>query len=69
MMEAEMFSRRRILSLSGFAGAVLAIPLADAEAQTSGMERRQERRGERVELRYERCGGKPAQSHPAQKHS
>jgi hypothetical protein len=41
-----------MLSLFGFAGAFFTIPTTDAEAQTSGMERRQERRGERVERRY-----------------
>jgi hypothetical protein len=33
---------------------------------TAGMQRRQERRGERVERRYERRGGTPAAKQPAQ---
>ena len=37
-MEAEMLSRRTMLSMFGFACAT-AVPTADAEAQTSGMER------------------------------
>ncbi len=62
-----MFSRRRVFSFLGVVAAIgLAIPTTDAEAQTSGMERRQEWRGERVERRYERRGGQPAAKQPAQ---
>ena len=60
----EVISRRRALSLVGWAAALgLAAPAAvltasDAEAQTSGMERRQERRTERHERRGERRTGR-----------
>jgi hypothetical protein len=43
-----------------------AIPTTDAQAQTTGTERRRERRGERVERRYERRGGQPANKQPTQ---
>ena len=65
--EWEMISRRKMVSLLGLAAAsCFAVPPTDAEAQTSGMERRQERRGGRVERRYERRGGTPASKQPAQ---
>jgi hypothetical protein len=65
--EWEMISRRKMVSVLGLAAALgFAAPLTDAEAQTSGMERRQERRGGRVERRYERRGGTPASKQPAQ---
>jgi hypothetical protein len=54
---SEVISRRRALSLVGWAAALgLAAPAAvlmvsDAEAQTSGMERRQTRRTGRTERR------------------
>ena len=60
----EVISRRRALSLVGFAAALgLAAPAAvltasDAEAQTSGMERRGERRTGRHERRQERRTGR-----------
>jgi hypothetical protein len=57
-MGVELLSCRSMLSLFGFAGAILAIPSGDTEAQTSGMERCQERRSGRVERRYERRGGR-----------
>jgi hypothetical protein len=70
MMEAEMLTRRKLLPLFGFAwaiaGAILAIPTDDAEAQTAGMERRHQRRQNRVERRYERRGGQPASKQPTQ---
>ena len=66
MVKSQTMSRRGVLSLFGFGAALFAIPTSDAEAQTSGMERRQERRQGRVERRYERRGGKPAQAQPAQ---
>jgi hypothetical protein len=62
---SEVISRRRALSLVGLAAALgLAAPAAvlmasDAEAQTSGMERRQERRTGRTERREERRTGSP----------
>jgi hypothetical protein len=59
-------TRRHMLSLFGIAGAILAIPTADTDALTSGMERRQERRGVRVDRRYERRGGQPANKQPTQ---
>jgi hypothetical protein len=65
-MEWEMVSRRRMFSFLGLAVASgLALRPTDAEAQTSGMERRHERRGGRVERRYERRGGTPASKQPA----
>ena len=66
MLKSPTMPRRGVLSLLGFGAALLAIPAADAEAQTAGMERRQERRQGRVERRYERRTGKPAQGQPAQ---
>ena len=75
-VEARMVSRRRVVSLLGLAAALgFAVPLTNAEAQTTsttsttgtaGMQRRQERRGGRVERRYERRGGTPAANQPAQ---
>ena len=63
-MKSEKISRRGVMSLFGFGAVLLAIPTTDAEAQTSGMERRQERRQGRVERRYKRRGGTPAQQQP-----
>jgi len=58
-----MVSRRRYAL--GLATAVgFAAPRMDADAQTPGMERRQQRRHGRVERRYERRGGQPAQGQP-----
>jgi hypothetical protein len=62
----KMVSRRRM----GLAVAVgLVVQPADAEAQTAGMERRQQRREQRHERRAERRaqrrGGQPAQNAPA----
>jgi hypothetical protein len=60
----EMISRRRALSFVGFAAALgLATPVAilaasNAEAQTSGMERRGERRTGRHERRQGRRTGR-----------
>jgi hypothetical protein len=65
-VESRMVSRRKILPFLGLAAAAgLALRYTAAEAQTSGMERRQERRGGRVERRYERRGGTPASKQPA----
>jgi hypothetical protein len=77
--EWEIISRRRMVSLLGLAAAVgFAVSPMGAEAQTTGttgatsatgtagMHRRQERRGGRVERRYERRGGTPAAKQPAQ---
>jgi len=65
--ESKMISRRGILPLLGLATALgLALRYTAAEAQTSGMERRQDRRGERVDRRYERRGGKHASKEPTQ---
>jgi len=63
-------SRRRMFSFLGLAVAVgLVVQPADAEAQTAGMERRQQRREQRHERRAERRaqrrGGQPAQNAPA----
>lgn len=64
---SRMVSRRRLLPLLGLAVAAgLALRYTAVEAQTSGMERRQERRGGRVDRRYERRGGTPAAKQPAQ---
>jgi hypothetical protein len=61
MPKSQRMSRRGVLSLFGFGATLFAIPTTDAEAQTSGMERRQGR----VERRYERRGGTSAQQQPA----
>ena len=59
-----MISRRRACSLLGLAIAMgVAVPttvlmVSDAEAQTAGMERRQERRTGRTERRQERRTGR-----------
>ena len=51
----KMVSRRRMFSFLGLAVAVgLVVQPADAEAQTAGMERRQQRREQRHERRAER---------------
>ena len=63
-IKSEMISRRRVLSLMGFAAAfgLAAAPtvltVSDAEAQTIGMQRRQERRAGRHERRDERRTGR-----------
>ena len=60
IIKPEMISRRKALSLMGLAAAfgLAAAPavltVSDAEAQTVGMERRQERRTARHERRQER---------------
>ena len=64
IIESEMVSRRKALSLMGLAAAfglaaaptVLAV--SDAEAQTVGMERRQDRRAGRHERREARRTGR-----------
>lgn len=74
-VESRMVSRRRMVSLLGLAAALgFVLSPTGAEAQTTGttsttgttgtagMQRRQERRGGRVERRYERRGGTPAAS-------
>ena len=59
----ELISRRRVCSLLGLTAALgFAVPatvltVSDAEAQTTGMERRHERRAGRHERRDERGGG------------
>jgi hypothetical protein len=63
-IEHELLSRRRAFSLFGLAAAFsLAVPvtlsaLSDAEAQTAGMERRQDRREGRHERREDRREGR-----------
>jgi hypothetical protein len=64
IIKSEMLSRRNALSLMGLAAAfgLAAAPtvltVSDAEAQTAGMERRQERRSGRQERRDERRTGR-----------
>jgi Ni/Co efflux regulator RcnB len=64
IVNSEMISRRKALSLMGLAAAfgLAAAPTvltaSDAEAQTAGMERRQERRTGRHERREERRAGR-----------
>ena len=78
-VESRTVSRRRMVSLLGLAAALgFAMSPTGAEAQTTGttgttsttgtagMQRRHERRGERVERRYERRGGTPAAKQPTQ---
>jgi len=61
---SEMISRRKALSLMGLAAtfglaaAPVVLTVSDAEAQTAGMERRQERRAGRHERREERRAGR-----------
>ena len=62
--ESEMISRRSVFSLLGLAAAVgVAVPttvlmMSDAEAQTPGMERREDRRDGRQERRDDRREGR-----------
>ena len=62
--KSEMISRRKALSLVGLAAALglaaapMVLTVSDAEAQTAGMERRQERRTGRHERRDERRTGR-----------
>jgi hypothetical protein len=62
--KSEMISRRKALSLVGLAAALglaaapTVLTVSDAEAQTAGMERRQERRTGRHERRDERRTGR-----------
>jgi hypothetical protein len=64
IIKSEMISRRKALSLMGLAAAfgLAAAPtvltVSDAEAQTVGMERRQERRAGRHERREVRRAGR-----------
>ena len=63
-IKSELISRRTAFSLLGITAALgVAVPatvltVSDAEAQTSGMERRQERRTGRHERRQERRTGR-----------
>jgi hypothetical protein len=63
-IKSEMISRRKVFSLLGLAaGLALAVPttvltVSDAEAQTAGTERRQQRRTGRTERRQERRTGR-----------
>ena len=63
-IKSEMISRRGAFSFLGLAAALsLAVPttvltMSDAEAQTAGMERRQERRTGRQERRQSRRTGR-----------
>ena len=63
IINSEIISRRKALSLMGLAsafglaGASTLLTGSDAEAQTAGMERRQERRAGRHERREERRTG------------
>ena len=60
--DLEMISRRRVFSILGLAAAFgLVSPIlgpSDAEAQTAGTERRQERRTERTDRRQARRTGR-----------
>ncbi len=64
IIKSEMISRRKALSLMGLAAAfgLAAVPtvlaVSDAEAQTVGMSRRQERRAGRHERREARRTGR-----------
>ena len=64
IIKSEAISRRRALSLFGkvavfaVAASTTALTVSDAEAQTAGMERRQERRAGRHERREERRAGR-----------
>jgi hypothetical protein len=71
-LRREMMSRRNTFPLLGLA-ALTGVMVAStvATAQTSGMERRDDRRDEREQRRDERRGttDKPAQTQPAQTQS
>jgi hypothetical protein len=60
IIKSKMISRRKALSLMGLAAvfglaaAPTVLTVSDAEAQTAGMERRQDRRSERHERRHVR---------------
>jgi hypothetical protein len=57
MLDIDLISRRQALSLFGVAAALVpatALSVSDAEAQTPGMERREERREQRHERREDR---------------
>ena len=62
--ESEMMTRRRMFSLMGLAAALsVAVPttvltVSDAEAQTVGMDRRQDRRANRRDRRQDRRAGR-----------
>ena len=64
IIKSEAISRRRAFSLFGkvaafaVAASTTALTVSDAEAQTAGMERRQERRAGRHERREERRAGR-----------
>jgi hypothetical protein len=64
IMKSEAISRRKALSLVGFAAAfgLAAVPavltVSDAEAQTAGMDRRQDRREGRQQRRDDRRTGR-----------
>jgi hypothetical protein len=64
IVQSEMMSRRKALSLMGLATAfgLVAAPtvlaVSDAEAQTVGMQRRHERRADRHQRRHERRAGR-----------
>jgi uncharacterized protein YcfJ len=64
LIKPEMISRRKALSLVGLAAAFglaaapVVLTVSDAEAQTAGMLRRQERREGRHERREERRAGR-----------
>ena len=62
MIKSEVISRRKALSLLGLVAAfnltAAALTMSEAEAQTVGMERRQERRTGRTERRQARRTGR-----------
>ena len=62
IITAEAISRRKVFTLLGLATVALAassvVAAPDAEAQTAGMERRQERRGGRQDRRQARRTGR-----------
>ena len=64
IIKSEMISRRKAISLMGLAvafglaAAPTVLTVSDAEAQTAGMERRQDRRSNRHERRDERRTGR-----------
>jgi hypothetical protein len=63
LAKSETISRRKVLSLLGLGGALTcvaasALTASEADAQTAGMVRRQERRAERHERREKRRAGR-----------
>ena len=62
IIKSEMISRRTAFSLLGLTAVATVLTVSHAEAQTPGMERREERREGREERRDERRGKTPEET-------